>query len=554
MNGNIGFSYEIIRDYLLSEGGKVEYHKLIKHFKDALADPENKEARVLFKDLVNQVAVVTTEGNQKYLNIRQTAAASVDEPPKLPPRSNEQQYYDSRSSLNYQQSTVNPYYDAQPKLTNQQFTHLNQYSNTKLMNLQQQQYHNIQQANYPQQRLLPNMDPSIMNNQVANQQSKGYQISDSQPRQPFSYNLSQPMPAFLNQRIHPSEMNNLDMSNLIQPKPVPTIAQMPSLPNMMNPNLLMNMTSRYTNKNLTDQTQLPPLPNKTSTSTATSNTNQWSNPNTDCPPKAPPRRNKSFANGSNTYLNKRGTENHVKDNENFLHSIPKQFTDKIKEINELKFKSPGRVKEHAKKLNKMVSESELKLPMPLGLNNAANPNIQNNLKDDSDLNDQIKRRWMVKSSECDYNELQQMLKDYPKLAEFKDVSSGYNALHWAAKFNRPDIIKFIAGTYNVNPNIKTFSGYTPLHFAAMFGHKDIMDLLVKCYGADNSIRDYTGRTAGDLFKIATNKKTLDKLNENGIRPKQETETKSTGILSRTSSLRHTQKLLDRLPSKYRTMK
>ena len=37
---NIGFSYEIIRDYLLREGGKVEYHKLIKHFKDALA--ENK--------------------------------------------------------------------------------------------------------------------------------------------------------------------------------------------------------------------------------------------------------------------------------------------------------------------------------------------------------------------------------------------------------------------------------------------------------------------------------------------------------------------------------
>ena len=42
MNGNVGFSYEIIRDYLLSEGGKVEYHKLIKYFKDALANPENK--------------------------------------------------------------------------------------------------------------------------------------------------------------------------------------------------------------------------------------------------------------------------------------------------------------------------------------------------------------------------------------------------------------------------------------------------------------------------------------------------------------------------------
>lgn len=146
-----------------------------------------------------------------------------------------------------------------------------------------------------------------MSNPQLNYQAKSYQISDSQPKQPFSYNLNQPVPAFLNQRVHPAEMNNLDMNSvLIQPKPVPTIPQMPSLPNMMNPNLMMNLNSRYSNKNLIDnQAQLPPLPNK--------NSNQWSNPNTnpDCPPKAPPRR-KSFANGSNTYLNKKGPTNHVK--------------------------------------------------------------------------------------------------------------------------------------------------------------------------------------------------------------------------------------------------
>lgn len=74
----------------------------------------------------------------------------------------------------------------------------------------------------------------------------------------------------------------------------------------------------------------------------------------------------------------------------------------------------------------MVSQSELKLPMPLGNNSSTNSNVQNNLRDDSDLNDQIKRRWMVKISCCDYTELQLMLKDYPKLAEFKDISSGGN--------------------------------------------------------------------------------------------------------------------------------
>lgn len=46
-SSNLGFSYEIIREYLLSEGGKVEYHKLIKHFKDALANPENKGMSIL---------------------------------------------------------------------------------------------------------------------------------------------------------------------------------------------------------------------------------------------------------------------------------------------------------------------------------------------------------------------------------------------------------------------------------------------------------------------------------------------------------------------------
>lgn len=38
----LGFSLESIRDYLLNEGGKVEYHKLIKHFRHALADPNNQ--------------------------------------------------------------------------------------------------------------------------------------------------------------------------------------------------------------------------------------------------------------------------------------------------------------------------------------------------------------------------------------------------------------------------------------------------------------------------------------------------------------------------------
>lgn len=112
----------------------------------------------------------------------------------------------------------------------------------------------------------------------------------------------------------------------------------------------------------------------------------------------------------------------------------------------------------------------------------------------------------------------------------------------------------------------------------MFGHKEIIDLLVKGYGkhlnhfrlfvddfksfnlfsnagADNTIRDYSGRTADDLLRI-NNKKILVKFTENSTsRKHQEGETKTSSLLARTASLRQTHKqLLDRLPSKYRTMK
>lgn len=177
--------------------------------------------------------------------------------------------------------------------------------------LNQQQVLKQQQFNQ-QQRIYPsNLDPSLsnqFNNQLANQinQSKAhqnqFQISDTQPRQPFCYNLNQPVPALLNQRIHPAEMNNLDSNNfLIQPKPVPTVPQMP---NLMSANL-MNTNRYVSSRNSTAEQSNPPiLPAKTNT--------QWANSvNPDCPPKAPPRR-KSFASGSNTYLNKKGQTNHVK--------------------------------------------------------------------------------------------------------------------------------------------------------------------------------------------------------------------------------------------------
>lgn len=35
-----GLSLEAVRDYMLSRGGKVTNHDLVKHFKDILTNPE----------------------------------------------------------------------------------------------------------------------------------------------------------------------------------------------------------------------------------------------------------------------------------------------------------------------------------------------------------------------------------------------------------------------------------------------------------------------------------------------------------------------------------
>ena len=51
--------------------------------------------------------------------------------------------------------------------------------------------------------------------------------------------------------------------------------------------------------------------------------------------------------------------------------------------------------------------------------------------------------------------MQKMLQEDPSLAKAIDYVLGYNALHWAAKYGHSDVVKLIAGTYNVDPNIKT---------------------------------------------------------------------------------------------------
>lgn len=69
--------------------------------------------------------------------------------------------------------------------------------------------------------------------------------------------------------------------------------------------------------------------------------------------------------------------------------------------------------------------------------------------------DPLRREFCRKAMTCDYQSMQKMLQEDPSLAKAIDYVLGYNALHWAAKYGQSDVVKLIAGTYNVDPNIKT---------------------------------------------------------------------------------------------------
>ena len=104
------------------------------------------------------------------------------------------------------------------------------------------------------------------------------------------------------------------------------------------------------------------------------------------------------------------------------------------------------------------------------------------------------RTWMVKAAQGDYHAMTRMLRDDPRLARLRDFTSGFTAVHWAAKHGSLDAVKLLAGAYKADVNVKSHGGYTPLHLACQFGHQDVFDLLVKAYGADPHVRDNHGKT------------------------------------------------------------
>ncbi|BES98148.1 Ankyrin repeat [Nesidiocoris tenuis] len=76
------FTQDAIRDFMIFRGGKVTNHELVKHFKKFLTNPgTQEEARVLFKEYVNNLATITRDpdGGKQLVLKRRYRTPSVDQ-------------------------------------------------------------------------------------------------------------------------------------------------------------------------------------------------------------------------------------------------------------------------------------------------------------------------------------------------------------------------------------------------------------------------------------------------------------------------------------------
>lgn len=114
--------------------------------------------------------------------------------------------------------------------------------------------------------------------------------------------------------------------------------------------------------------------------------------------------------------------------------------------------------------------------------------------------DPVEKEWIYSAAGARVPDLSQLLRQDPTLANKKDFTSGFTALHWAAKHGNKDMATLVAEA-GADVNTKSHGGYTPLHIAALHGHRHILDLLVGTYGARENVRDYSGHLACHYLNI-----------------------------------------------------
>uniref|UniRef100_A0A069DW29 Putative ankyrin repeat and dhhc-type zn-finger domain protein n=1 Tax=Panstrongylus megistus TaxID=65343 RepID=A0A069DW29_9HEMI len=514
MSDPVGISLEKIRDFMLSKGGKVTNHELVKHFKDALTKENTRdEARILFKELINTVATITKDADgRKQLVLKKKYRTPTPSP---------------SAAVNV---ADNPGYTgiALPTLSMSPETPVNL-------------------------RYKPVYQTSNDTSPIGD--SLGSPLSlKSAP----SFSSDSPIPSSMYSSRRASQDSLLSQFSLRTALSTATYtstssvssSSVPSTSNTSSTSTLSHKsfsssaipisTQREGNTRSSSSSAVSSTGRTSSSSSAVSSTDRISanpssltqremsdesmystfseicppSPNlensiedsTDPPPPVPPRRKSN----DKIRLELRESNDEIKpstcsparqtvssDGSSVNNPVMTPDLDNKENVGNV---SKISVKERSQKFDRMASE--IALNKAIVLNNAnGNSNKKKHDKTDKDeedtgsvqLMDGKCREWLVRCAQGDYQTIVKLAAENPKLVKFKDPTNGYTALHWGAKHGNLDIVKLIAGTHKADVNSRTNGGYTPLHLATQFGHEEVCTQLVKVYKADENMRDYSGR-------------------------------------------------------------
>lgn len=513
----------IIRDYLIKVGCKIEYPILVHAFKQHLYNPDPNvqgNIRTQFKDYVNRLATVSLENNMKFIILRPEFrpkdlqmvpdhSLNYIKTPKLTDQTNKQlpPIQPPEAKLQKQPAIINspqtprlaslnqPPPPIQPLTQSQAQYHPNQIpQHQRQPNVIQRQ----QQQSTPSSQVIANPHQNIP---MSVNQIQQYQLQQ-QTQYQQQYQLQQ-----LKQQQYQQQQQSTPRLSLKQ--------ETPTLVQQQQQQMITSPVTDSKARDIPDSSQQkmlpppppPPVTRRSQTIQRPGSLNLSINASASeqtPPPRPPPRRRQSTA--------------------SLFKPSPKPI-EKSLEIHDLAKRSPGRVKEHALKLNSFTSSNDLNALLPIRsstmkenrlsreptISSATSSYLHRNgshistsrprsshREDESDSSslqpiDPLRRKWAIEACNCNYNGLLTLLRDDPKIASYKDIVNGYTALHWAAKFGNSDIIKLIAGTHGVSTNIKSSAGYTPLHVAYIFDRCEAADLLLRTYKANPNIRDHSGK-------------------------------------------------------------
>ncbi|XP_076050986.1 ankyrin repeat domain family member sosondowah [Oratosquilla oratoria] len=498
------FTLEAVRDYMISNGGRVTNHDLVKYFKVFLTNPETKEiSRHKFKQYVNTLATISQEGGEKFLVLKRKyrIGTALSESEFLASNSSGQCGNTSQSDLcntssssgaapgGYSAQSLSP--GASPghpsPLRAPPYRAPPPYSAPPPYNCP------------PPYRPPPSPgSPSLGGNGESRYPSDStIPLSPSDQRFPGYDEPSDlgipPAPQGIRSSGSVSSLSSASsgfsaFSTPSHASSGPTQGTAPSSSSgtaspssapLRPKSLALSPSSSELDSGVAAGGDDSTCGSSLSTATVTPLSNAESSASTPSPdgipPPIPPRKRSEK---ENQRPSPEGEET--------------SLLSKAVSSTSLEDEQKVSVREAMQKFNRMASESQLQL------RHAARGS--RNSRADRDDEDALSinsygaegQEWLVASAKSDFNEILRLLKIHPTLAGCKDLANGYTALHWAAKHGRAEVVKLLAGTHQVDVCTRSNGGYTPLHIAAMYNRHDVFDLLSH-YGADTNLRDYSGK-------------------------------------------------------------